>query len=111
MSSTSEQTRLPTDLPTFGCNFDRFRDPILETVDDILEDSKIDVDESGPGLTTGDVYVFERNQLETPGIGLDGFISGRCIVLDASVDPDFVHCQIIQEYPEGAVAFSGIFTK
>ena len=69
------------------------------------------MDESGPGLTTGDIYIFERNELETPLIGADGFKSGRCIVLDPSVDLDFVHCQLIQEYPEGTVAFSGIFTR
>ena len=49
--------------------------------------------------------------LETNGIGRDGRMSGRCVVLQDLLQEDFVYCIINQDFPEGSVALQGIFLR
>ena len=100
--TTSPPTGSPTSSPTLSPD-DCFR---LENV--IFEEQNdIDLDLFGDA-ESGEVHVFNSNELSTIGYA-DGVSAGRCVTLQDTSVVNNLYCSIIFQFPEGSIAFAGVF--
>ena len=77
---------------------------IGETNDDIY----INID-GDAGLSPGDLFVFDRSMLDTPGFP-GGITSGQCTVLEDVNVMDNIYCTVNFDFPEGSIVFQGTFS-
>eukprot|EP00977_Amphora_coffeiformis_P014249 scaffold3946_cov177-Amphora_coffeaeformis.AAC.12 len=71
--------------------------------DEYYDDEYFDDD----GLSPGDVYVMEENQLTTPGYE-DGYSSGRCVVLSDTTNENNLYCSVSFTFDEGSIFIAGL---
>eukprot|EP00977_Amphora_coffeiformis_P001074 scaffold222_cov175-Amphora_coffeaeformis.AAC.19 len=102
-SLTPTLSILPSTAPTSQCLNDRTQFLIGETNNDIYININGDA-----GLGSGDVFIFSRSMLETPGFK-SGITSGQCVVLENIDVVDNIYCTMNFDFPEGSIVFQGIF--
>lgn len=88
----------PPDCPDLNVIFS---DRWIETQSDVFI-------QYGPQGGPGDVYIFDNNEVATPG-GLVGLVSGECTVLPGPNADTF--CTISFEFPEGTITIQGPFFR
>ena len=101
--SLAPTAHMPTQLSTTLCARDRTQYAMREDNNDIF----VDIDGGGV-LSTGDIFVFDRSNLTTPGFPR-GYTSGHCVVLEDVNRMDNVYCTMNFDFPEGSIALQGVF--
>jgi len=65
------------------------------------------VDLLDTGISPGDVYIMDENQLTTTGYE-DGYLSGRCTILPGTINDNNIYCSQSFTFDEGSIFVAGV---